>query len=214
MGKLKGRKPSPALLVAVVALVAALAGTAIGGVAVTSLSKKDKKQVTKIAKKQGKKQANRQIAKKAPGLSGARAPPPDSATSAESADTANGVKPVKVSFAAAADSGTEVFVDEGGIRIEGVCTASGSARVRYVNTADGGDLRELLLFENGTLVPTGNANRNAGASITNTTSVGNVIMQTTLTYRGADGTSVSGELMQAQGDGAAQCRIGGTLFVG
>jgi hypothetical protein len=55
MRRIKAAKPSPALLVAVVALVAALAGTAIGGVAVTSLSKKDKKQVTKIAKKQAKK---------------------------------------------------------------------------------------------------------------------------------------------------------------
>ncbi|MGB6424115.1 MAG: hypothetical protein WBF18_02440 [Solirubrobacterales bacterium] len=55
MRRIKGAKPSPALLVAVVALVAALAGTAIGGVAVTSLNKKDKKQVTRIAKKQAKK---------------------------------------------------------------------------------------------------------------------------------------------------------------
>ena len=55
MRSIKGTKPSPALLVAVVALVAALAGTAIGGVAVTSLNKKDKKQVTRIAKKQAKK---------------------------------------------------------------------------------------------------------------------------------------------------------------
>ncbi|MGB2852189.1 MAG: hypothetical protein WBC01_11035 [Solirubrobacterales bacterium] len=58
MRSIKGTKPSPALLVAVVALVAALAGTAIGGVAVTSLNKKDKKQVTKIARKQAKKQVN------------------------------------------------------------------------------------------------------------------------------------------------------------
>lgn len=55
MGKLKGRRPWPALLVAVVALVAALSGGAVAGVAVTSLSKKDKKQVKKISKKQAKK---------------------------------------------------------------------------------------------------------------------------------------------------------------
>jgi len=55
MGKLKGRRPSPALLVAVVALVAALGGGAVAGVAVTSLNKKDKKQVRKIAKKLDKK---------------------------------------------------------------------------------------------------------------------------------------------------------------
>jgi len=59
MGKLKGHRPSPALLVAVVALVAALAGTAVGGVAVTSLNKKETKKVRKIAKKQAKKQSKK-----------------------------------------------------------------------------------------------------------------------------------------------------------
>jgi hypothetical protein len=62
-------KPSAALIVAVVALVAALGGGAVAGVAVTSLNKKDKKQVTKIAEKQAKKQ----IKRKAPGLSVANA---------------------------------------------------------------------------------------------------------------------------------------------
>jgi|GEM_PF-2732425 hypothetical protein len=55
MRRIKQAKPSPALLVAVIALVAALGGGAVAGVAVTSLSKKDKKQVTKISKKQAKK---------------------------------------------------------------------------------------------------------------------------------------------------------------
>ena len=70
--------PSRAMLVAVVALVAALAGTAVADVASTSkLSKGDKKQVTKIAKKQGKKQgkkqANKQIDKRESSLSVAEA---------------------------------------------------------------------------------------------------------------------------------------------
>ena len=64
MRRIKGAKPSPALLVAVVALVAALGGGAVAGVAVTALNKKEKKQVTKISKKQ----ANRQIKRKEPGL--------------------------------------------------------------------------------------------------------------------------------------------------
>ena len=45
-------KPSPAVVVAVVALVAALGGTAIGGVAFTG---QEKKQIKKIAKKLDKK---------------------------------------------------------------------------------------------------------------------------------------------------------------
>ena len=55
MRRIKWAKPSPALLVAVVALVAALGGGAVAGVAVTSLNKKETKKVRKIAKKQAKK---------------------------------------------------------------------------------------------------------------------------------------------------------------
>lgn len=73
MRRIKGARVSPGLLVAVVALVAALAGTAVGGVALTSLNKGEKKVVKRIAKKQGKRQANKQINKKAPGLSVANA---------------------------------------------------------------------------------------------------------------------------------------------
>ncbi len=49
------RKPSPALLVAVVALVAALCGGAVAGVAVHALNKKEKKQVKRISKRQAHK---------------------------------------------------------------------------------------------------------------------------------------------------------------
>ncbi|MBK5118065.1 MAG: collagen-like protein [Thermoleophilia bacterium] len=55
MRRIKRTKPSPALLVAVVALVAALGGGAVAGVAVTSLNKKETKKVRMIAKKQAKK---------------------------------------------------------------------------------------------------------------------------------------------------------------
>jgi hypothetical protein len=50
------KKPTPALLVAVVALVAALGGGAVAGVAVTSLNKKEIKKVRQIAKREAKKQ--------------------------------------------------------------------------------------------------------------------------------------------------------------
>jgi hypothetical protein len=50
------KKPSPALLVAVVALVAALGGGAVAGVAVTSLNKKEIKKVRQIAKREARKQ--------------------------------------------------------------------------------------------------------------------------------------------------------------
>ena len=66
MDRLSQVRPSPAMLVAVTALVAALVGTAVAGVATQSkLDGKERKQVSKIARKQ----ADKRIAKLAPGLS-------------------------------------------------------------------------------------------------------------------------------------------------
>jgi len=57
MRKLRAGPPSPALVVAALALVAAFAGTALAGPATTAkLDKKEKKQVKKLAKKQASKQ--------------------------------------------------------------------------------------------------------------------------------------------------------------
>jgi hypothetical protein len=65
MDRLSQVKPSPAMLVAAVALVVALAGTAVAGVATTSkLSGKERKQVAKIARKE----ANKRITKRAGSL--------------------------------------------------------------------------------------------------------------------------------------------------
>ncbi len=66
MGRLSGKKPSPAMVTSIVALVFAVAGTSVAGVATISvLNKKEKKQTSKIAKKE--------IKKAAPGLSVANA---------------------------------------------------------------------------------------------------------------------------------------------
>ena len=62
MERLRGSKPSPAMVVSVIALVFALAGSAVAGVAsISVLSKKEKKQTRNIAKDE--------INKAAPGLS-------------------------------------------------------------------------------------------------------------------------------------------------
>ena len=56
MSRIRRTRPSPAILVAVIALVAALGGSAVAEVATTSkLDKKEKKQTKKIAKKQANK---------------------------------------------------------------------------------------------------------------------------------------------------------------
>ena len=66
MSRIKRGRPSPGLVVGVVALVAALAGTAVAGpgpgatdAAQHKLTKAQKKQVNKIAKKKGKKEAKK-----------------------------------------------------------------------------------------------------------------------------------------------------------
>ncbi|MBM4438234.1 MAG: hypothetical protein FJ029_13645 [Actinobacteria bacterium] len=65
-------RPSPAMVLAVIALIAALGGTAIAGGALTS--------------KKAKKIANKQITKRAPGLEVAKAGTANTATTAGSAD--------------------------------------------------------------------------------------------------------------------------------
>jgi hypothetical protein len=81
--KLRGRRPSPAMIVSIIALVFALAGTGVASVAtISALSKKDKKKVKNIAKNQ----ADNQITARAPGLSVASA---NNANSANSANAAN-----------------------------------------------------------------------------------------------------------------------------
>lgn len=65
--RMSPRRPSPALVIAVLALVAALTGTAVAEVATTArLDKKEKKQVRKIAKKIAKKQAAKAVAAEFP----------------------------------------------------------------------------------------------------------------------------------------------------
>jgi hypothetical protein len=66
MGRIRAKRPSPATVISIVALIFAVTGTAVAGVATISvLSKKEKKQTRNIAKKE--------INKAAPGLSVANA---------------------------------------------------------------------------------------------------------------------------------------------
>ena len=81
-----GARPSPAIVVAVLALVAAVAGTAVAGPG-ASTSKITKKKVTKIADKE--------IKKLAPGLSVAHADTADTANTAGNATQLGNVTYVK-----------------------------------------------------------------------------------------------------------------------
>ncbi|HKJ37036.1 MAG TPA: hypothetical protein VKA36_10750, partial [Solirubrobacterales bacterium] len=131
------RNQSPALVVAVIALIAALAGTAVGGVAVTALNKQEKKQVKKIAKQQGKrqgrKQAKRQITKREPDLDVRSAL---FAGQANGADTANGVRPVPVKFRRGPSSGPVQLLSAGGALVEGECDQFGRTLLTLTSTAN------------------------------------------------------------------------------
>jgi hypothetical protein len=84
MGRIRTSRPSPVIIASVLALVAALAGTAVAGPD-ASTSAVTKKKVKKIAKKQAIKQINAL----APGLSVASADTADSANRADTANSAN-----------------------------------------------------------------------------------------------------------------------------
>jgi hypothetical protein len=78
MERLRGRKPSPAMVVSIFALVFALAGSAAAGVAtISALSKKEKKQTRNIA--------DSEVNKLAPGLLVGNAVNAQTANSAQSA---------------------------------------------------------------------------------------------------------------------------------
>lgn len=93
------RRPSGSMIVAVVALVAAIAGTAIAAPVVLKLDKKEKKQVTKIARKE----ANKRITTRASSLTVQKATTADSATNATTAGTASAVAVGSVTSAGLAE---------------------------------------------------------------------------------------------------------------
>ena len=98
MRRLKGRRPSPAMTVAVAALLVALVGTAMAApTAIRSvLNKQEKKQTKKIAKNQ--------VNKLAPGLTVARA---NTAGKADDADAVGGQSLGNISVARSATPGAQ-----------------------------------------------------------------------------------------------------------
>jgi hypothetical protein len=92
MRRSRASRPSPAIIIAVLALVAAVAGTAVAADPVATTSAK------KVTKKKVKKIANKQIDQRAPGLSVAQA------ETASNANTANSVSPNGVDTTALQDN--------------------------------------------------------------------------------------------------------------
>jgi hypothetical protein len=130
----QARMQSPAILVAILALVAALAGTAIAGpTATVSVSKK---KVKKIAKKQAIKQIN----KLAPALSVASAETANTADTAGSAATAGNAKTVgnrsvKKVFIKIPIGATRTVGTFGPFTIRGTCDGSGDVENLVVSSS-------------------------------------------------------------------------------
>ena len=119
-----GSRPSPAMVVAVVALTFALAGTAIAGPdALTRAVSKSK--VKKISKKQAKKV----VKQEAPGLSVAHAATADNATNAANAAqaanaaTVNGASVLLINYHSNASATQTTVLNAGGLVLRASCPA-------------------------------------------------------------------------------------------
>jgi hypothetical protein len=169
--------PSPALVVALIALVAAVSGAAVakGGKTVT--------------KKQAKNIANNQIAAKAPGLSVSHA---TTAGSADSAEVVDGQRVIKVfakipsstpSFATISNLG-------GGFELQAACPSVTGAQIRLAFTRSVGvDLKAGLISDSGSSLQ---ADDTAGPTTIDLSD--NILGETSFSAASTDGTVVSGTI--------------------
>jgi hypothetical protein len=103
------RRQSPALIIAVIALIAAFGGSALAG--------------GPINKKKAKKIANNVVTKRAPGLSVAHAKTADNATNAANANRVNGIAAAKFDYRAATGAGTTTIGTFDGLVLQADCLA-------------------------------------------------------------------------------------------
>jgi hypothetical protein len=150
------RRPSPAVILAVVALAFAMVGTAVAGT--DGLSNKiTKSKVKKISKKQAKKQLKKNI-------SGSHVNLADNANSADLATTAASVNGVAIEhfFFQAPPGTTDATIgDYGPLTLKATCDGAGNPTLRGSWTKDTNNLR----FDGSTASQAGNANTPAGNTI-------------------------------------------------
>ncbi len=211
-------RPSPAIVLAVIALVFAMAGSAVAGTDALS---------NKITKSKVKKIAKKQINKAAPGLDVKSAKTADKATNADNAtNAANAANATNATNAAAvnnvavnrffaqvppntADANIATF---GPITLKGSCDAAGNPTLRASFSKDVND----LVFDGSTASQFGNANIAAGttSNISATPNFGSV---------GTAGAVASDKSFSVQVDyfmrdspalGDAQCFYSGFVNVG
>jgi hypothetical protein len=101
------RRQSPALVIAIIALIAAFGGSALAG--------------GPVNKKKAKKIANNVVTQRAPGLSVAHAASADNATTAGTANKVGSLTPAKFDYRATSDSPTATVATLGNLVLLGEC---------------------------------------------------------------------------------------------
>ena len=213
-------------VIAMIALFVVLGGGAYAVDAVTSkLKGKEKKQVTKIAKKQAKKQ----IAKKEPNLNVNSAKTADSATSATEADTAksvDGVDFAKFDYSAVDGAGESTIATIAGLQIKASCDGSGDLDLTATATGNNGTIHVAAINLNND----GNSDEstygeddNFDAGDTRNLLPNNTAaterddsVQATFTFRRADGTIVTATYFAEEDPGAqptVDCAVAGTAQI-
>jgi len=140
MSRIRRARPSPALLVAAIALVAALGGSAVADQATSA--KKDK--LTKQERKKVKKLADKRIAKAEPNLdvnsakSADTATTADTAASATNADRVDGADVCNGTIVISGD-GTQTLCSSGPISVVGSCDVGATSTTVSVSVATSED---------------------------------------------------------------------------
>lgn len=195
MRRVRHSPPSPAFVVAVLALVAAVAGTAVAGTDVHSA----------VSKKQTKKIAKKQIDKLAPGLSVAHADTADSATRAGSADAVGGNRVARINLRAASVAAGTPFLQLSGFRLEATCAAADETVIADTTVA-GGELSAISTdASTGAITRANDDTFNPGDDqILSAGGVGSDRIYN-IHYSGGDGRNVSVQLVTEDAIGANDC---------
>jgi hypothetical protein len=156
------RRPSPALVIAVIALAGAWGGPAVAQSLIGSAEVKNNSLTSRDIKNRSLKgrdlKSNTITGRVVKGLSGAdivddgldgtdieegslgQVPRAGSAAYADTAGTVNGARVARVNYARLVNAETTTLLDEGGLRIEARCTGAGTLDVHAVPTEAGSGL--------------------------------------------------------------------------
>ncbi len=210
---------SPAGLVAVAAIVAALAGTAIAGpTASTSSTKTTAKKALKKAKKAGK-TANAALEAAGAAQGSAAAAQTDATAAKSSADAAQGDATTalgrsdRLSYSTDATAATSTLFSRGGLLIQGHCL-SGNLDVEAVSQADSSIIHVGTISDNST--DPGyieNDSFNSGDSVNLNTGLGTDNIQGTFTFRNGQNGNIVTSTYLLEEELPLDCNVFGTLAI-